>query len=110
MTKLTDSGWRPFTDRGAATWAEWEAEDGWLISYTTSRIVGGAFDGKFIALAHKPVGEGARSGRGKTTALVHAYSRAFSTRKAAKARAVAMYRKHSPRWAAKHPDEQEVCP
>lgn len=78
---------------GTARQALWEADDGWLIIYTTSRVEGGPHDGKFVTQAFKPVGSGARSG--KATQWVESYRRAFATRKAAKARAMALYAQHS---------------
>lgn len=93
------------SDEGTARFAEWEAEDGWLVSYTTSRIVGGVFDGRYLVTAHRPTGTGSRSGRGRAQHWTLAYSRAFATRKAAKARAVTLYRQHSPKWAARQTKE-----
>jgi hypothetical protein len=90
------------TDPGTGRSTEWEAEDGWLIGYSTSRISGGKLDGKFLVTAHRPKGKGSRSGRGQASRWELAYARPFSTRKAAKARALQLYRQHSPRWAARH--------
>lgn len=87
---------------GTARQAQWQAEDGWVIVYTTTRVVGGPHAGKFVCQAFKPTGKGARSGNAGI--LVQAYRRAFSTRKAARARALALFQKHSPEWAAKHPE------
>lgn len=95
MTKLTDSGWRPFADAGRCRWAEWIAKDGWLISYSTSRVEGGEFDGKFVVVAHRPFGENARRDPRNAAGWQHAYSRAFATRKAAKARALVLWRQHN---------------
>lgn len=81
---------------GTAPQAHWEAEDGWIISYTTGRVKGGPHDGKFVVQALKPFGKGARTDPQR---WVETYRRQFSTRKAAKARAVALYAKHSPKWA-----------
>lgn len=94
------------SDPGRGRSQEWEAEDGWLIGYSTTRIVGGQWDGKFIVTAHKPIGRGSRSGRGKVNHWQISYSRAFATRKAARARAEVLYRQHSPKWAAEHPTTQ----
>jgi hypothetical protein len=58
----------------------------WQVGYTTGRIVGGPFDGKFAALAYKPVG---------TDQWERVYYRAFSKRTAAKARAIKLYCDHS---------------
>lgn len=92
---------RAMGDRsGRARQAHWLAEDGWYIVYTTSRVVGGPHDGKFVTQALKPYGRGARSGRRGAQQWVEVYRRAFSTRKAAKARAEALYRQHSPKYRA----------
>jgi hypothetical protein len=90
-------------DPGVDRSTEWEAEDGWLVGYSTRRIEGGQYHGRFLVTAHRPTGPGARSGRGKVQRWTLAYSRVFATRKAARARAETLYRQHSPRWAAKHP-------
>jgi O-acetyl-ADP-ribose deacetylase (regulator of RNase III) len=90
---------------GVASQAEWHAEDGWVIIYTTSRVEGGPHAGKFVTQAFRPVGKGARTGQAATVKQV--YRREFSTRKAAKARAVALYRQHSPKWAARHPETDQ---
>ena len=86
---------------GVAAQQHWTAEDGWIIGYTTSRMRGGPHDGKFVTQALKPVGKGARTG--KAVEFHETYRRQFSTRKAARARALALYKQHSPKWAAKHP-------
>lgn len=83
---------------GVARIAYWSAEDGWVIAYTTARVQGGPHDGRFVTQAFKPVGKGARSGN--ASELHQVYRRAFSTRKAAKARAEQLYRQHSPKYAA----------
>ena len=70
----------------------WQCRDGWVVGYTTSRVVKGPDVGKFVTVAYKPTGKGARSGTAER--LVMVYERAFSTRKAAKARAVALYDRH----------------
>jgi hypothetical protein len=85
---------------GSARQCQWQAEDGWLIVYTTSRVEGGEYHGKFLAMAYRPEGKGARSG--KPTQWTIAYRRPFATRKTAKARATALYYRHSPRAAARH--------
>lgn len=80
---------------GAARQALWLARDGWIIGYTTSRIVGGGprFDGRFAVLAYKPTGPGARSGKAREHVLAVKAPRA--TRKAARARAEELYRRHN---------------
>lgn len=86
---------------GAARQSQWHCEDGWIIVYTTSRTVGGPHDGKFVTQAFKPQGKGARSGNPER--WVETYRRQFSTRKSARARALVLFKQHSPKWAAKHP-------
>jgi len=92
----------PELDRihGTAAQQTWTAEDGWLIGYTTSRVEGGPHHGRFVTMTYKPTGAGARSGNAER--WERTYVRAFATRKAAKARALALYRQHSPKWDAKH--------
>lgn len=86
---------------GSARHRQWMAEDGWLVVYTTERAEGGPWAGKFVVMTYRPQGKGARTGKARQ--WVRNYARAYATRKAAKARAVALYRQHSPRWAASHP-------
>jgi hypothetical protein len=81
---------------------EWACEDGWYVFYTTSKVIGGSHDGKFLVQAFKPVGKGSRSGKGKAEQWVEAYSRAFVKRQAAKNRALELFAQHSPKWAARH--------
>ena len=81
--------------RGLARQARWQARDGWMIAYTTERVDGGPHDGKFLTMAYKPVGKGARSGYGAAREWKRVYLRAFSTRKSARARAEALYQQHS---------------
>ena len=78
---------------GSARQAMWRARDGWIIGYTTERIRGGPFDGRFATMAYKPVGKGARSGSPEE--WVRTYYRGFSKRKLARARAEALYERHS---------------
>lgn len=85
---------------GVAREALWQAEDGWVIAYTTSRVQGGPHDGKFLARALRPGGKGARSGNPEY--VKETYRREFASRKSAKKRAVQMFAQHSPRWAEKH--------
>jgi hypothetical protein len=85
---------------GSARQRQWSAEDGWIIVYTTERVVGGRWAGRFVTMAYRPEGKGARSGRAEHWRRV--YARPFSTRKAAKARATALYAQHSPQWSARN--------
>ena len=78
---------------------QWQCEDGWIVGYTTSRIAGGANDGKFAAMAYKPKGSGSRSGNPDHWERV--YYRAFAKRTSARARAEALYWRHCPRRAAR---------
>lgn len=85
---------------GRADQAQWSCEDGYIVVYTTSRIEGGPHDGKFATMLYTPRGKGSRSG---TAVHLHrTYLRAFSTRKAAKQRALQLYYRHSPKAAARH--------
>lgn len=87
---------------GTAAQQQWSCEDGWLVTYTTSRVKGGPHDGKFVMQVHKPVGPGARTG--KATRWVEVHRSVGATRKTVRKRALAQFKKHSPRWAAKHPN------
>jgi hypothetical protein len=78
------------------------AEDGWLVAYTTERVQGSrSWDGKFVVMAYKPVGKGARGGRAKAESWKRVYARPYATRKAARARAYDLLAIHSPRWFAR---------
>lgn len=83
----------------AARIALWQCPDGWVVGYTTSRVERGPDTGRFVTVAYKPFGPGARSGTSEQ--IVMTYERAFTTRKAAKARAEALYVKHSAKRATK---------
>jgi len=87
---------------GEARQAIWTCEDGWLAGYTTTRVEGGPHHGKWLAMSYKPVGKGARGGRAKAESWERNYVRGFATRRAARARAEAIYWRHSPKRAAKH--------
>lgn len=80
----------------------WACEDGWLVEYTTTPMIGGPHDGKFVVASYKPVGKGSRGGRGKARSWKRHYMRAFAKRKTARARAEALYFRHSPKHAAKY--------
>lgn len=85
----------PPSPDGEARQARWRCGDGWLVGYTTERIKGGPFDGRFATLAYKPTGKGARTG--KATSWERVYFRGFSTRKAARNRAIRLYEQHRAR-------------
>lgn len=78
---------------GVARQAQWECEDGWIVIYTTSRVVGGKHDGSFIAQLLRPEKGG----------WVQDDRRVCDKRSEAKARAIGWFRTHSPRWDASHP-------
>lgn len=102
LLELDYEGFAPlFMPDGSARQTQWSAEDGWLIVYTTERVDRGRWAGRFVTMAYRPEGKGARSGKAERWRRV--YARPFSTRKAAKARAIALYRKHSPKWDARNP-------
>ena len=82
-----------FSRDGTARQQLWGCRDGWIVGYTTQRIDGGPHDGRFAAMAYKPTGKGARTG--KASEHVRVYFRGFSTRKAARARAERMYEQHN---------------
>lgn len=94
-------GWAPILmPDGSAPQASWSAEDGYIVVYTTGRVNRGRWAGKFVTMLYRPQGKGARTGKAERWHRV--YARAFSTRKAAKARAIALYRQHSPQWNSRH--------
>ncbi len=80
-----------------------ECEDGWVIKRSVVPAEGGLHDGKYVVLGYRPVGPGARQGRGAARRWALAYHRGFKLRRGAKARAVALWREHCPTWDAKHP-------
>ena len=57
----------------------WECKDGWIVGYTTSRVLRGPHVGKFVTVAYKPIGKGARSGTADLHQMV--YERAFTNRR-----------------------------
>jgi hypothetical protein len=77
---------------GYADHTLWQARDGWIVGYTTGRIERGSLAGRFATLVYKPTGKGARSGDPHEWQLVETIPAA--TRKTAKARAEARYRRH----------------
>lgn len=85
---------------GSARQRQWTAEDGWIVVYTTERVDRGRWARKFVTMAYRPEGKGARTGKAEQWRRV--YARPFATRKAAKARAVELYADHSPKWRAKY--------
>jgi hypothetical protein len=89
-----------YAPNGRANQQTWDCEDGWYVIYTTSRVEGGPDDGKFLAMAYKPVGKGSRTGQAAEWVCV--YRRAFARRNKAKERAVELYCQHSPKWAERH--------
>lgn len=80
---------------GSARQALWSCRDGYVVGYTTERIKGGPFDGKFAVLVYKPIGRGARTGKAREWERV-VYSKC-ATRKRARQRAVQQYEKHNAR-------------
>lgn len=72
-----------------------DCKDGWVICYTTTRVEGGpaAWRGKFLTMAYKPIGKGARSGNASEWKQV--YVRPFVQRKTARARAEKLYQQHN---------------
>lgn len=94
LETLGEEEWaRMFAPDGLAQHVTWSCKDGWLVGYTTGRIRHGKHDGKFAAMAYKPVGKGARTG--KATSFERVYFRTFAKRKSARARAEELYHQHN---------------
>lgn len=74
----------------------WLCEDGWVVEYTTTRVLNGPYEGKFVVSAFKPIGKGSRGGRDTAQMWQNVYRRGFAKRKSAKARAEELYWKHNP--------------
>jgi hypothetical protein len=74
----------------AARYRYWEAPDGRQFVYTTERMG----DGKFASAIYVPKGKGARSGKKAVTRLSPSREVHHATRRAARARAYALYQKH----------------
>ena len=72
-----------------------DCKDGWYVGYTTTRVEGGpqSWRGKYLAVAFKPTGKGARTG--KATEWKRVYARPFVKRKSAKARAEQLWHQHN---------------
>jgi hypothetical protein len=87
---------------GYSSSQQWLCEDGWIIEYTTSKVVGGPHDGKYAVMAFKPYGKGARGGRKTARNWQRTYIRGFAKRKSARARAEVLYWRHNPTRAAKY--------
>ena len=81
-----------FAPMGSANQAQWRCDDGYIVSYTTSRVFGGKYHDKFAVMLYKPIGKGARSGKPKEWHMV--YERGFATRKSAKKRAEQLWEQH----------------
>lgn len=98
---LDDEGFaRLFSPDGLAPTADWQTEDGWIVSYTTKRIRAGRLDGLFAVFVYEPRGRGSRSGRPERWERVRVDR--CDTRREAKQRALAVYYAHSPKAAARH--------
>ena len=72
--------------------ALWRCRDRWIVGYSTSRVVAGPAVGRFVTVAYEPTGQRTSTGRLGRHRMV--YERAFSTRRAAKARAESLYATH----------------
>ena len=81
---------------GEAQQTFWQCDDGWIVGYTTGRIVGGPYDGKFATFGYKPRGKGARSGDPEN-GWERVYYVKAATRKLAKQRAERLWDKHNSR-------------
>jgi len=89
-------------DGGYERSQQWLCEDGWIVEYTTTKVEGGPHDGKYVVMAYKPYGKGARGGRKTAQQWKRTYIRGFAKRKSARARAEALYWPHNPTRAAKY--------
>lgn len=97
MALLTGGSYTVLTEYGQARHTKWTCEDKWVVGYTTERITKSRdHDGKWAVLAWKP------DSKKDPSRWEIVYFRTFSTRKAAKKRAIEVYAKHSPRWAKRH--------
>ena len=85
-----------FSPEGLARQATWECEDGWMVSYTTTRIRGGTLAGMFAVMVYKP------KGRGRKRVWNRVRLDRCDTRREAKQRASVVYYEHSPKAAARH--------
>jgi hypothetical protein len=98
---LDDDGFaRLYSPEGLAPTCDWQAEDDWIVSYTTKRIRGGTLGGAFAVFVYRPIGPGSRSGNAERWQREQTIT--TGTRREAKERAVAIYYAHSPIKAAKH--------
>ena len=84
-----------YSPGGEARHVLWDCKDGWMVGYTTERIRGGPFDGKFAVMAYRPIGKGSQSGKAQEWKRV-VFSKC-ATRKRARERAEILYRKHNAR-------------
>lgn len=84
---------------GSARQAFWQCEDGYIVSYTTTRVNGGPFHNKWVVQLYRPVGKGSRTNpeQWKVT-----YRQGYATRKTTRSRAFSLYYRHSPKAAARH--------
>ena len=85
-----------FSPEGLARQCTWQAEDEWLISYTTTRIRAGRLNGLFAVMLYRPRGRGAER-RWERVRLDRC-----DTRREAKQRALTYYYEHSPKAADRH--------
>lgn len=89
-------------DGGYSRSQQWFCEDGWIIEYTTVKVVHGPLDGKYAVMAFKPYGKGSRGGRKTAQQWKRVYIRGFAKRKDARSRAETLYWRHNPKRAAKN--------
>lgn len=87
---------------GEAVLTQWLCEDGYIVSYSTTRARGGPHDGKYVAMLYRPIGKGARGGRKTAQTWKQTYIMGYSKRRLARARAERLYWKHNPTRAARH--------
>lgn len=88
---------RMFSPDGLARTCDWVCEDDWIVSYTTTRVRHGRFDGEFCVFVYQPKGR-----RGEQRRWERVEVRRCKTRREARALAEDRYYAHSPKRAAKH--------
>lgn len=88
---------------GSARQQLWPCEDGWIVGYTTERVSGGPHHGKFVALAYAPTSQQTLD----EGSLTRTYWRSFTKRRLAKARAVELFKQHSPKWAERQAKREQ---
>lgn len=72
----------------------WQTDTGWIVGYTTTKVMGGPHDGKYATMAYKPLGKGARSGEPEN-GWERVYFKGAAKRRVAKDRALRLHNQHT---------------